>query len=101
MATTSSNVKGISGKGIANIKSALKTYKTNVSKSILIEATQKEYQEAIKGSTAEANFKAATLDLNTKLKTFLNFLDQFDKDLDTVQANYKANDTDSSFNFVK
>lgn len=101
MATTSNNVKGISAKGIANIKAALKAYKNNVTKSMLIEAIQKEYQEAIKGTTAEANFKAATADLNAKLKTFLGFLDQFDKTLDTVQANYKANDTDSSFNFVK
>lgn len=98
MATTSNDV-GITSKGVSNIKAAIKSYRENVKKGIDISASRKEYREAIRGTSAEKSFEAATTQLDTQLESFLSFLDNVPNSLDTIKSNYVSNDAESTFNF--
>lgn len=99
MATTKRDaVVGINVAGIAQIKNALATYKSNVIKHTTIGANKANVAKAIKGTSSEAAFKTAAAALDASVEDLLAFVATFDKALDNLKTQYETHDKGVTYN---
>jgi len=90
------NVVGINKAGLDKIKIAIADYIKAVKNASTIEATEKQIQQAIKGSNVEAQVKALALKVDQSIDQVINTVETFSNKIDTVKENYEKYDSSSS-----
>jgi len=94
MATTA-NTTGINVTGIQKIKEALTLYRKTVAEKCNIQASAKILDNAIRGEVSQKSLETMAAAIDTKMKSYINQLDQYDELLNQIQTSYAKNDAEN------
>ena len=81
---------------ISKIALALENYIAAVNKKCNMAASQTQIEKAIKGTASETSLTKMYNTIDSKMKSYLNLLDQYTKILSTMKASYQKNDTNNT-----
>jgi len=84
------DLMGIQQAGIADIQSALDTYKAGVDEPLSQISSQADYALAFKGSNIAESMKGYLDAVIVEIQKMTSYLDEFRASLDVVAANYEA-----------
>lgn len=94
--SSSDGTVGIDVQGISKMQSAVTAYVNTMKKEIRIGASTNKINQAIKGSNTKNTLIQMTNQIQTKIQSYLNALDQFNTQLGQLKNQYATADKNNT-----